>query len=166
MKYWWKQTMSIWTVGTEQPQHSPFYFTIIFGCNLWYCYERLSLLHVSRLVVLALGWHAQAACLSNHQSLVTAMKRKNLSHWKSSRTGWRCLKVESVSWLKSGAEYNDVFMSHLEIMTNFSENLERKTMLHLTSLQLLQLTFQELQAYRLVLKFTLQWSHYRIVSQT
>lgn len=34
--------------------------------------------------------------------------------------------------------------------------------LHLTSLQLLQLTFQELQAYRLVLKFTLQWSHYRI----
>ncbi len=32
--------------------------------------------------------------------------------------------------------------------------------LHLTSLQLLQLTFQELQAYQLVLKFTLQWNHY------
>lgn len=40
------------------------------------------------------------------------------------------------------------------------------SMLHPTSQQLLQLTFQEQQAYRLVLKFTLQWSHYRIVPQT
>jgi hypothetical protein len=128
--------MSIWTVGSlkmgQLGQNNPnthiCIFTIIFGCNLWYCYEWLSLLHVSRLVVWALGWHAQAGCLSSNPSITSNCPEKKESVSLEEQQNWVKMfgSVESVSWLKSGAEYDDVFMSYLEITPNFSDNLDWK----------------------------------------
>jgi hypothetical protein len=64
-----------------------------------------------------------SSCLLEQPSITSNCHEKKESVSLEEQQNW--VKVESMSWLKSGAEYDDVFISHLEITPNFSENLER-----------------------------------------
>jgi hypothetical protein len=135
-KYRWKQTMSIRTVGSFKmgqlgQNNLNTHICNFLQSNLVAIYGTVmngfSLLHVSRLAVLGLGWHAQAACLSNHQSLTTAMEGKNLCHWAKEQQNWAKMFESGKFELVWSLVLNTMicFMLHLEITPTFSENLER-----------------------------------------
>jgi hypothetical protein len=54
-------------------------------------------------------------------------KKKHVSIKKmilTNRVTQRCSKVENMSWLKFCVEYDDEFVSHMEIMTKFLKRLK------------------------------------------